>query len=131
MTKVAIVTSAGSGMGRATAILLAQRGAAVTVVGRRAGKLDEVVADIEKSGGRALAVPADVGRPEQMERAVARTVERFGGLDWAVNNAGVAGKQVPTGELPVEIATAVAFLLSDEASYITGAHLAVDGGFLA
>ena len=93
--KVALVTGAGSGMGRATAILLAERGAAVTVVGRRAAKLDEVVAEITAAGGRALAVPGDVSRPEDVERAVARTVEAFGGLHCAVNNAGVSGHFVP------------------------------------
>lgn len=241
--KVALVTGAGSGMGRATAVLLAQRGAAVTVVGRREQKLAEVIEEITANGGRAIAVTGDVSKPEDVERAVTRTVEEFGALHYAVNNAGVAGNFTPlvdmtpeewqrtvdidlnslfyglkyeapailaagggaivnissvfadrggptadyssakhgirgltrtaaiqfgrqgirfnelqpgvidtemtqadpegaqevaergiplgrvgTGE---EIATAVAFLLSDEASYINGAHLAVDGGFLA
>jgi NAD(P)-dependent dehydrogenase (short-subunit alcohol dehydrogenase family) len=241
--KVAIVTGAGSGMGRATAVLLAARGAAVTVAGRRANKLDEVVAAIENAGGQALAVPADVSDAKDVERAVAQTVAKFGALHYAVNNAGVTGHFVETADMPVdawrrvlginldglfyglkyeipailesgggsivnissvfadrggptveystakhairgltrtaakeygprgirinelqpgvidsemtqanpettqeiasrgvplgrigtgeEIATAVAFLLSDDASYITGAHLAVDGGFLA
>jgi NAD(P)-dependent dehydrogenase (short-subunit alcohol dehydrogenase family) len=230
-------------MGRATAVLLAQRGAVVTVVGRREQKLAEVVEEIAANGGRAIAVTGDVSKPEDVERAVTRTVEEFGALHYAVNNAGVAGNFTPlvdmtpeewqrtvdidlnslfyglkyeipailaagggaivnissvfadrggptadyssakhgirgltrtaaiqfgrqgirfnelqpgvidtemtqadpegaqevaergiplgrvgTGE---EIATAVAFLLSDEASYINGAHLAVDGGFLA
>jgi NAD(P)-dependent dehydrogenase (short-subunit alcohol dehydrogenase family) len=243
MSRVALVTGAGSGMGRATAVLLAKRGNAVALVGRRATKLDEVVAEIQEAGGQALAIPGDVSKAEDVERAVAETVEHFGGLHYAVNNAGVAGLQTPTGELPLEewrrvlsinldalfyglryeipamlasgggsivnissvfadlggpavqystakhgirgltrsaakeygtrgirinelqpgiiesemtaadpegtqrvaehgvpmgrigtgeeIAAAVAFLLSDEASYITGAHLAVDGGFLA
>jgi NAD(P)-dependent dehydrogenase (short-subunit alcohol dehydrogenase family) len=241
--KVALVTGAGSGMGRATTVLLAQRGAAVTVVGRREQKLAEVVEEITANGGRAIAVTGDVSKPKDVERAVTRTVEEFGALHYAVNNAGVAGNFTPlvdmtpeewqrtvdidlnslfyglkyeipailaagggaivnissvfadrggptadyssakhgirgltrtaaiqfgrqgirfnelqpgvidtemtqadpegaqevaergiplgrvgTGE---EIATAVAFLLSDEASYINGAHLAVDGGFLA
>ncbi|MFE7592708.1 SDR family NAD(P)-dependent oxidoreductase, partial [Kitasatospora sp. NPDC057512] len=231
------------GMGRATAILLAQRGAAVTVVGRREHRLAEVVAEITAAGGRALAVPGDVSRPEDNERAVARTVEAFGALHYAVNNAGVSGdftqlpdmtpeqwrrtvdidlnslfygikyeipailasgggaivnvssvfadRGGPTAEyssakhgirgltrtaaiqfggqgvrvnelqpgvidtemtranpegtrlvtgtgIPMgrvgtgrEIATAIAFLLSDDAAYVNGSHLAVDGGFLA
>ena len=241
--KVALVTGAGSGMGRATAILLARRGAAVTLVGRRENKLAEVVAEITAAGGRALAVPGDVSRPEDVERAVARTVEHFGALHYAVNNAGVSGTFTPLTEMTpeqwqrtigidlnslfyglkyeipailaagggavvnvssvfadrggptpeyssakhgirgltrsaaiefgsrgvrvnelqpgvidtemtqanpegtqavadtgipmrrvgtgAEIATAVAFLLSDDASYVNGSHLAVDGGFLA
>ncbi|MBF9067081.1 SDR family NAD(P)-dependent oxidoreductase [Streptacidiphilus fuscans] len=241
--KVALVTGAGSGMGRATAILLARRGAAVTLVGRRENKLAEVVAEITAAGGRALAVPGDVSRPEDNERAVTRAVEHFGALHCAVNNAGVSGTFTPLTEmtpeqwrrtvdidlnslfyglkyeLPAilaagggavvnvssvfadrggptpeyssakhairgltrsaaiefggrgvrvnelqpgvidtemtqanpegaqrvadtgipmrrvgtgeEIATAVAFLLSDDASYVNGSHLAVDGGFLA
>ncbi|WP_217553175.1 SDR family NAD(P)-dependent oxidoreductase [Streptomyces sp. GbtcB6] len=241
--KVALVTGAGSGMGRATAVLLARRGAAVTLVGRRENRLAEVVAVITAAGGKALAVPGDVSRPEEIEHAVTRTVEHFGALHYAVNNAGVSGvftpltemtpeqwqrtldidlnslfyglkyeipaildagggaivnvssvfadrggptpdyssakhairgltrsaaiefgsrgvrvnelqpgvidtemtqtdpegtqrvadtgipmRRVGTGE---EIATAVAFLLSDDASYVNGSHLAVDGGFLA
>jgi len=242
--KVAFVTGAGSGMGRATAVRLAAEGAAVTVLGRRENKLVDVVNEITAAGGRALAVAGDVTKPEDLERAVARTVEEFGGLHFAVNNAG-GGGHLPTslheqtvedwqdvidknfnsvfyslkyeipailaagggsivnissvfadrGRLPrdyvgakhgvrgitrsaaveygpqgirinelqpgviltelteanveatqevvkigvpmarmgtgEEIAGAVAFLLSDDAAYVTGAHLAVDGGFLA
>jgi NAD(P)-dependent dehydrogenase (short-subunit alcohol dehydrogenase family) len=241
--KVALVTGAGSGMGRSTAVLLARRGAAVAVMGRREARLAEVVAEIVDAGGRALAVPGDVSRPDDMERAVARTVAELGALHYAVNNAGVSGDFTPLVEMtpgqwrrtveidlnslfyglkhevpailaagggaivnvssvfadrggptadyssakhgirgltrtaaiqfgrqgvrvnelqpgvidtemtqanpegtqhvadtgiPMgrigtgeEIATAIAFLLSDEASYVNGAHLAVDGGFLA
>lgn len=241
--RVALVTGAGSGIGAATARLMAARGAAVTLVGRRQDKLDEVAEDIRSAGGTALVVMADVSRPQDLKQAVAQTVEAFGALHYAVNNAGISGtfaatqditieqwRQVvsvdldaifygikyavpaildagggaivnvssvfadrggPTPEysaakhairgltrttaieyahqgirvnelqpgvidteltaanpeqtqavadsgIPmrrvgssVEVATAVAFLLSDDASYITGAHLAVDGGFLA
>lgn len=241
--KVAIVTGGGSGMGRAIAILLAQRGAAVTVVGRRLEKLAEVAEVIRDAGGKALAVAGDVGKPEDIENAVARTIAEFGALHYAVNNAGVSGEFDQTADVSLEewdrvlrinldgmfyglkyqipaikqagggaivnvssvfadrggptvaystakhgirgltrtaakeyaasgirinelqpgvidtemtqahpegtqavvdrgipmhrvgrseeIATAVCFLLSEEASYITGAHLAVDGGFLA
>lgn len=241
--KVALVTGAGTGMGAATAILLAERGARVTLVGRREEPLREVEAQITKAGGEALVLPADVSDTRAVQRVVTATVERFGSLHYAVNNAGVSSENhdlpdLPEeawertlainlssiyygmkAELPVihasgggaivnvssvfadrglplraaysaskhgirgitrsaaqdwaargirinelqpgviatpmldtanegeaegiaaaiaarrvgeprEIATAVAFLLSDDASYITGAHLAVDGGFL-
>lgn len=241
--KVVLVTGAGSGMGREIAILLAERGAAVSLVGRRAHKLDAVAAEISAAGGRVLAIPGDVSLPEFAAAAVEQTVEAFGSLHHAVNNAGVAGSGGPLAEIGIEdwnriigidlsslfyglkyqipailaagggsivnvssvfadrggptadyssakhgirgltrsaaleygrlgvrvnelqpgvidtemtqanpegthmvvqtgiplarigtgreIATAVAFLLSDEASYVNGAHLAVDGGFLA
>jgi NAD(P)-dependent dehydrogenase (short-subunit alcohol dehydrogenase family) len=241
--KVAFITGAGSGIGAATAVLLAQRGAAVAAFGRRKDKLDDVTARIRQAGGRAIAVPGDVGVPSDVERAVESAVAEFGALHYGVNNAGMSGYFEAVADLSIakwnevinvnlsglfysmkceippilaagggaivnvssvfadrggpsadyssakhairgltrttakdyaargirvnelqpgvidteltqanpegtqavadrgiplrrvgtarEAATAVAFLLSDDASYITGAHLAVDGGFLA
>jgi NAD(P)-dependent dehydrogenase (short-subunit alcohol dehydrogenase family) len=241
--KTALVTGAGSGMGRSTALLLARRGASVAVVGRRPEKLESVVEEITASGGRALAVIGDVSDIGDVRAAVEQTVTTFGSLHFAVNNAGISGdftplpdmtdemwqrtvgtnltsifyglkfqipaiiasgggsivnvssvfadrggptaeysaakhgirgltrtaalqfgrqgirvnelqpgvidtemtqgnpevtQQVADTGIPMgrigtgeEIATAIAFLLSDDAAYITGAHLAVDGGFLA
>lgn len=68
--KVALVTGAGSGIGRAAAILLAKEGARVGALGRTAEELQEVVAEIEGAGGQALALVADVSDPGQMEGAV-------------------------------------------------------------
>lgn len=243
-SKVVLVTGAGTGMGAETAFLLAQRGANVSLIGRREQPLLDVARRIESAGGNALVIPADVADAAQADRVVQATVGHFGALHHAVNNAGIAGenfdvtelstdlwdhtiavnlssvffgmraqlraieqsgggaivnvssvfadrglpmraaytaskhgirgitrsaaldwaargvrinelqpgvidtpmidsggedevaqisKRIPVGRMGTgrEIATGVAFLLSDEASYITGAHLSVDGGFLA
>lgn len=99
--KVAIVTGASSGIGRATALLLARRGAAVIVNARRAGPLDDVVQAIRAQGGQALAVAGDSTEPGTHERLVGAARE-FGGLDIAVNNAGTVGPVVPLAELALD-----------------------------
>jgi 2-dehydro-3-deoxy-L-rhamnonate dehydrogenase (NAD+) len=85
-----VVTGATSGIGRATAELLAAEGAAVAVVGRSAERCAEVVDAIDRAGGRALAVPADLTDPAQADRVVQRTLDHFGALHGAVNSAGVS-----------------------------------------
>ncbi|MYX95716.1 glucose 1-dehydrogenase [Streptomyces sp. SID486] len=87
--RTALVTGAGSGIGRGTALALAREGARVVVAGRRREPLDETVALIEDAGGKGLAVTADVSRAADVRALVAATVDRFGSLDVAVNNAGV------------------------------------------
>ncbi|MFC8714488.1 SDR family NAD(P)-dependent oxidoreductase [Streptomyces sp. NPDC057197] len=240
--RTAFVTGAGSGIGSVTARVLAERGAAVALVGRQEAPLRQVADEITAAGGRALVLTADVSDAHAVGHAVAETVRHFGALHLAVNNAGTSSVhhdvpdlpedewnatiginlsgvfhglkyQIPAikeagggaivnissvfadrglshraaysaskhgirgltrsaaadwarhgirinelqpGVIPVprqqgnpeevariaegiparrlgtgrEIAKAVCFLLSDEASYVTGAHLAVDGGFL-
>lgn len=97
--KVAIVTGASSGIGRATAKLFAAEGARVVVNSRREAELMELVAQIEAAGGQAIAVAGDV-RDEQLARMLVDTaVERFGGLDIAFNNAGSMGEMGPIGDL--------------------------------
>jgi NAD(P)-dependent dehydrogenase (short-subunit alcohol dehydrogenase family) len=86
---VAIVTGATSGIGRATAIAFAQAGAKVTIAGRREEEGAAVVREIEQAGGEALFVRTDVAREADVAALVAKTVERFGRLDFAFNNAGV------------------------------------------
>ena len=86
---VALVTGASSGIGEATALLLAEQGATVVAAARRADRLDVLVDKIRASGGTAEALTVDVTDQSQAEQAVARTVERFGRLDTLVNNAGV------------------------------------------
>jgi 3-oxoacyl-[acyl-carrier protein] reductase len=85
----ALVTGAGRGIGRSVALALAREGVAVTGVARTAADLDSLVGEIEADGGRGLAFAGDVRDPTVPEAAVTATVERFGGLQILVNNAGV------------------------------------------
>ena len=97
----AIVTGASSGIGKATAERLGREGASVCVnyySPEERSAAAGVVAAIEKSGGRALAIQADVGNEDDVERMTAQVVEEFGGLDLLVNNAGIE-KQVPLLEM--------------------------------
>lgn len=99
--KIALVTGAGRGIGRATAELLAERGATVVLVARTAEQLDEVAAGIRAAGGQATPIPGDVTDDAFVERLFAAVRDEFGRLDILVNNAGIA----PGGtveELPVE-----------------------------
>lgn len=100
--KVAIVTGAGSGIGKATAVVLAREGAKLVVsdIAEKSG--EQVAADIRKAGGDAIFVKADSSRPEQNEELVRQTVDKYGALDIAVNNAGIGGPLAPTGEYPIE-----------------------------
>jgi NADP-dependent 3-hydroxy acid dehydrogenase YdfG len=98
---VALVTGASSGIGEASARRLAEEGAAVALVARRADKLEHLASDISAAGGRALAVEADVTDRAQAEGAVERTVAELGRLDTLVNNAGVM-LLGPIEQAPVE-----------------------------
>src|SRR5262245_45262701 len=88
--RVAVVTGAGSGLGRAGAIALAREGARVVVSDLSPASTDETVAAIVAAGGVAVAVPADAGDRAQAKQLIDEAVERFGGLDILYNNAGVA-----------------------------------------
>ena len=97
--KVAIVTGASSGIGRATAILFAREGAKVIVTARRKPELDRLVAEIEGFGGRVFAITGDV-RDESLAKELADSAEKqFGGLDIAFNNAGSTGEAKPAAEM--------------------------------
>lgn len=94
--KVAIVTGASAGIGRATALLFAQEGAKVVVGARRNAELEELVAQIRQAGGDAVALAGDV-RDESYARALVElAVERYGRLDIAFNNAGTLGEGGPS-----------------------------------
>ena len=86
---VALVTGASSGIGAATARQLAEAGASVALVARRKDRLEDLAAEIEKAGGTALVMPADIADRIQAEAVIQQTVERFGRLDILVNNAGL------------------------------------------
>jgi NAD(P)-dependent dehydrogenase (short-subunit alcohol dehydrogenase family) len=100
--RTVLVTGAGSGIGRTTALAFAAEGAQVVVAGRRREPLDETVSLIERAGGKALAVTADVSRAADIQAVIDAAVDRFGSLDVAVNNAGVFRGGAPLAELAEE-----------------------------
>jgi NAD(P)-dependent dehydrogenase (short-subunit alcohol dehydrogenase family) len=101
--KTAIVTGASRGIGAATARALAAAGASVALAARDADALERLATEITTAGGRALAVPTDIGEPAAIERLVARTVDEFGGLDIAFNNAAGGGHPpTPLTDVAVE-----------------------------
>lgn len=100
--KTVLVTGAGTGLGRAIALAFAAEGAKVVVSGRSAATLDETVSLIEAAGGTAAAVTADVARAEDVRHLVHRTVEIFGALDVAVNNAGIFRGGASAADFPLE-----------------------------
>jgi len=88
--KVVVITGASSGIGEATALLLAERGAAVVLGARRTERLDELARGIRERGGRAAIRSTDVTRREDLDRLVARAVDEFDRLDVLVSNAGIS-----------------------------------------
>jgi len=89
--KVALVTGASSGIGRATAAAFAAKGAKLVLAARRQEELDSLVAEIESGGGKATAIKTDVSKAQDVERMVAHAIDTYGRLDYAVNNAGIEG----------------------------------------
>ncbi len=100
--KVALVTGAGSGIGRAAAVALQKVGFNVTLIGRRTEQLEETAAMAVSGGGKMLAVSTDVGDVDSVRAAFAKTKETFGRLDVLFNNAGMGAPPVDLEDLPVE-----------------------------
>lgn len=94
-SKTALITGAGSGIGKATALLLAREGANVVVLSRTKDEIDAVAAEIESAGGKALSIAADVSDDGEMKAVVAAAVKKFGGIDIVVANAGINGVWAP------------------------------------
>ncbi len=101
-TKVALVTGAGTGIGKAVALALMREGYAVTLAGRRPDKLDETAAAGSAIGARSLAVATDVSDPASVKAVFAKTKETFGRLDVLFNNAGIGAPAMPLEDLPLE-----------------------------
>jgi NAD(P)-dependent dehydrogenase (short-subunit alcohol dehydrogenase family) len=99
--RVAIVTGASSGIGRASAMLFAQEGAKLVVAARRHGPLEDLVAEISARGGAAVSVAGDVGDEGVARELVDTAINRFGGLDVALNNAGTIGAHGETTAVSV------------------------------
>jgi len=100
--KVALVTGAGSGIGKSSAVLLAAQGAKIGCLGRTESQLQEVVDAIKATGGDAIVLRADVSISEQMQRSVEQLAEEWGGIDIVVANAGINGVWAPLEELTAE-----------------------------
>jgi NAD(P)-dependent dehydrogenase (short-subunit alcohol dehydrogenase family) len=98
--RVAVVTGAGTGIGKAVALALAADGFAVVLAGRRADKLDETAK--EAGNAKTLSVPTDVADVESIQALFARVKKEFGRLDLLFNNAGIGAPAVPMEELPIE-----------------------------
>lgn len=98
--KIAMVTGAGSGVGKASALALARVGYALVLAGRRQDAIDAVGAEIREAGGKALAISTDVGDPKSVETLFARAKDTYGRLDVLFNNAGTGAPAVPIEDLP-------------------------------
>jgi NAD(P)-dependent dehydrogenase (short-subunit alcohol dehydrogenase family) len=101
-TKVAMVTGAGTGIGKAAALALLRAGYAVVLAGRRAEPLAAAVAEAGPLGSQALSVPTDIREPASVRALFARTQAQFGRLDLLFNNAGVGAPPAPLEELDLE-----------------------------
>ena len=100
--RIALVTGAGSGIGRAVSLALQSDGYSVVLAGRRAAELERTAAMAAPSGGKFIAVPTDVAKPEGVRALFAAAREAFGRLDVLFNNAGIGAPAVPMEDLTYE-----------------------------
>jgi NAD(P)-dependent dehydrogenase (short-subunit alcohol dehydrogenase family) len=101
-SKIAMVTGAGSGIGKYVAVALARSGYSVVLAGRRKEPLEATALEVRQADSEALAVPADVSDPASVRELFAKTKDTFGRLDLLFNNAGVSGRAVPLEDLAYE-----------------------------
>ncbi|KAB2849579.1 MAG: SDR family oxidoreductase [Hyphomicrobiaceae bacterium] len=127
--RVALITGAGTGIGKASALALAREGWSVALAGRRADKLEEAVKAAGAAASRMLAVPADVADPKSVADLFAKVKARFGRLDMLFNNAGMGAPPVPLEELAfdkwkavVDVNLTACFLCAQEAIRIMKAQ---------
>jgi NAD(P)-dependent dehydrogenase (short-subunit alcohol dehydrogenase family) len=97
--RVALITGAGSGIGKAAALLLAKEGAKIAALGRTEDELQETVTQIKEAGGEAIPVGADISHPDEMQQAVQKIVNQWGRIDIVFANAGINGVWAPLEEL--------------------------------
>ena len=102
LQRVAVVTGAGTGVGKAAALALLREGYAVALAGRRKDKLEETAAEAKSLTGKALVVETDVTDPKSIRDLFAKTRDAFGRIDVLFNNAGIGAPAVPLEDLPYE-----------------------------
>ena len=100
--RVALITGAGSGIGKAAALLLAREGAKIGALSREADEVEKVVQEIQAAGGEALPLVADISQPDDMQQAVKQLAGRWGRIDIVFANAGINGVWTPIEELQPE-----------------------------
>jgi NAD(P)-dependent dehydrogenase (short-subunit alcohol dehydrogenase family) len=99
--KVALITGGNAGIGRATALAFAREGARVAIAARRSAEGEATVAHIKDAGGDAVFIPTDVSQADEVAALLRRLIEIYGRLDYACNNAGIAGTLAPTADQTV------------------------------